>query len=308
MNKLNLLEIEKIINETGDYSIINELLTSLGDYANIPGCFIMYRDDLYETFKTYHHHDIYEMIYIIDGCVDFYIEEKKYELTNGDMALIPSNILHKLEYNNSNKCKRVIINFTEEYCQKFQSGQTDILNVFKATLDGGIHKISFHSDKRKILEKNFETMNNNMLSKEFGADLRFSISFADIMLLINTVYMKLPEEDLIQKNINDPYVVKIIEYIKDNIQDKILLSDIASHVSLSISRMCHLFKDVTGTTIINYIIKKRLILAKNLLKEGEQIKSIYYKCGFPDEASFFRFFKKEYGLSPKKYLTTLKHI
>ena len=237
MNYSDFLEIEKIINETGDYNNIDDIVKSLSDLNNLPGCFIMFRDDLYETFKTYHHHDIYELIYIIDGEVDFYIEEKKYELTNGDMALIAPNILHKLEYH-SEKCKRVIMNFTEEYCNKFQTDKTDVLSIFNLIKERGMHKISFYPEKRKILEKSFETMSANMFSNQFGSDLRFNITFADLMLMINRVYMNLPEEDLLQKNINDPYVTMIIEYINENISNKITLQDIASHLSLSVSRTC----------------------------------------------------------------------
>jgi AraC-like DNA-binding protein len=118
--------------------------------------------------------------------------------------------------------------------------------------------------------------------------------------------MNLPEEDLIQKNINDPYVTKIIEYINNHIHEKIKLEDIAYHLSLSVSRVSHLFKNVTGTSIMNYIIKKRLVLAKELLKNGEHIKTVYYKCGFPDESSFFKYFKQEYNITPKKYISSLQ--
>lgn len=307
MELFDLVEIEKIVNKTGNYLDIDKILHSFKKNINIPGCFLMYRYDLYETFQTYHHHDIYEIIYVIDGEIDFFIEEKKYELTNGDMALIAPNLLHKLVYNNCDKCKRVIINFTEEYCEKFSSNKTDILNIFKLIKETGMHKISFFPEKRKIIERDFEIMKNNLFSNEFGADLRFNIGFADVMLLTNRIYMNLPEEDLIQKNINDPYITKIIEYINKHISEKIQLNDIANSISLSVSRMSHLFKNVTGMSIMNYIIKKRLTLSKELLKNSEQIKEIYRKCGFPDEASFFRFFKKEFGLTPKKYLLTLKH-
>ena len=165
-----------------------------------------------------------------------------------------------------------------------------------------MHKISFFPEKRKRLEKYFERMERYQFSNEFGSDLSFTVNFIEFMLLINRVYMNLPEEDLIQKNINNPYIVKTIEYINEHISEKIELKDIANHLSLSISRISHLFKNTTGLSIVNYIIKKRLILAKELLKNGEHIKVVYQKCGFPDEASFFRYFKQEFNITPKKFV------
>ena len=223
------------------------------------------------------------------------------------MVLISPNLLHKLVFTNCNECRRFILNFTEEYCKNISTKNTDVLNVFKLINKQGMHKISFFPEKRKRIEQTFEIMKNNCFSDKYGADLRFTLGFAEIMLLINRVYINLPEEDLIQKNVNDPYVIRIIEYINNHISEKIQLEDIAQHLSLSISRISHLFKNITGISIFNYIIKKRLVMSKELLKAGETIKNVYYKCGFPDEASFFRHFKQEFNITPKKYIHSINH-
>ena len=299
MNIENIKELEEIINKTGNYKSIDDLIAN---YTKMPNCIALKRNDLYEVFKSYHHHDLYEIIYIIKGNIDFFIEEKKYELTDGDMVLVAPNLLHKLVFTNKSECQRVIVNFTEEYTKQFLSDKTDVLNIFNLIHEKGMHKISFYPEKRKRLEKNFEEMEKYQFSDEFGSDLRFNINFAEFMLLVNRLYMNLPEEDLIQKNINDPYVTKTIEYINEHISEKIQLNDIANYLSLSVSRISHLFKDITGMSIMNYIIKKRLVLSKELLKNGEHIKTVYLKCGFPDEASFFRYFKQEYKITPKKYV------
>ena len=299
MNIENIKELEEIINKTGNYKSIDDLIAN---YTKMPNCIALKRNDLYEVFKSYHHHDLYEIIYIIKGNIDFFIEEKKYELTDGDMVLVAPNLLHKLVFTNKSECQRVIVNFTEEYTKQFLSDKTDVLNIFNLIHEKGMHKISFYPEKRKRLEKNFEEMEKYQFSDEFGSDLRFNINFAEFMLLVNRLYMNLPEEDLIQKNINDPYVTKTIEYINEHISEKIQLNDIANYLSLSVSRISHLFKDITGMSIMDYIIKKRLVLSKELLKNGEHIKTVYLKCGFPDEASFFRYFKQEYKITPKKYV------
>ena len=91
-----------------------------------------------------------------------------------------------------------------------------------------------------------------------------------------------------------------------NIDKKITLSDISNHTSLSISRLAHLFKEKTGITIVQFITKKRLVLAKNLLKKGMPIHDIYQECGFQDYTSFFRTFKKEYSITPKQFFAQYK--
>ena len=54
---------------------------------------------------------------------------------------------------------------------------------------------------------------------------------------------------------------------------------------------------ISGSKNINCLTDK----AKELLKTGDPIISIYNKCGFQDYTSFFRAFKKEYGITPKEF-------
>ena len=90
-------------------------------------------------------------------------------------------------------------------------------------------------------------------------------------------------------------------YIDEHLEQKITVEDIARHVSLSASRLHHIFKAETGISVLKYVNKKRLAKAKELLKTGELVVNIYAKCGFQDYTSFFRAFKKEYEITPKEY-------
>ena len=51
------------------------------------------------------------------------------------------------------------------------------------------------------------------------------------------------------------------------------------------------FKKETGYTLHNYVIQKRLLMAKNLIKNGEPITKTYIQCGFNDYSCFLRSFK-----------------
>ena len=63
----------------------------------------------------------------------------------------------------------------------------------------------------------------------------------------------------------------------------------------------HLFKEETGYTLYNYILKKRVMKASDLLKSGMLAGEVCAQCGFGDYSSFVRAFKKEFQLSPKQY-------
>lgn len=93
-----------------------------------------------------------------------------------------------------------------------------------------------------------------------------------------------------------------IDYIYDNLHNKIYLADIAKAAELSETYLSRLFHKETGTSITDYIISKRIDAAKNLLIFTEYSTSeISNFLNFSSESHFIATFKKLTGLTPKKF-------
>ena len=56
-----------------------------------------------------------------------------------------------------------------------------------------------------------------------------------------------------------------------------------------------------GIPLHQYILKKRLQASKNAILSDQPISRVFQQYGFRDYTSFFRAFKKEYGVSPKEF-------
>jgi len=95
---------------------------------------------------------------------------------------------------------------------------------------------------------------------------------------------------------------KIFQYISDNFQRKITLSEIASVANLSAKAFCRYFKSKTRKTFYDFLLEVRVAHACNLLLEKEMtIYEVCYDCGFNNLSNFNRYFKKIMHKTPTNY-------
>ena len=97
-------------------------------------------------------------------------------------------------------------------------------------------------------------------------------------------------------------VIKAMDYIYDNIQSKIRISDIAKKIDINPNYLCELFKKETGISINNFIKKKKIQAAEKLLiYEDFSVAELADIFGFASSSHFIETFKAETGLTPKAY-------
>lgn len=83
--------------------------------------------------------------------------------------------------------------------------------------------------------------------------------------------------------------------------EKLTIDELAEKCSVSKYHFCRVFKQATGMSAIQYLMRYRLRIARALLNETDKsIAEIAWNCGFSDENYFYRCYKKQYGDSPWK--------
>ncbi len=98
-------------------------------------------------------------------------------------------------------------------------------------------------------------------------------------------------------------IQKMIQYMEQHYNEPISIQEIADHVQLSREYACTYFKKQTSQTIINTLLRIRLVHARLFLVQypSRKIYDIAKMCGF-DNASYFCYvFRKKIGVSPDKY-------
>ena len=96
-------------------------------------------------------------------------------------------------------------------------------------------------------------------------------------------------------------IVSTIDYIEDNLYNKISLDDISSYTGVSKYYLHRIFKSLTGESIIEYVQSRKLTCSiKELVNTNMRIIDIALNYGFDYEQSYIRAFRKNFGYTPLK--------
>ncbi len=99
---------------------------------------------------------------------------------------------------------------------------------------------------------------------------------------------------------------RINEYIMQNFQEEISLSEMASVANMAVTTFCNFFKEHYRVTFVEYLNTIRVGHACKLLSGRDRnIVEVAYECGFNNLANFNRQFKKYKMMTPSEYRKTL---
>ncbi len=247
-----------------------------------------------------HTHNYYEFYFLIDGSVSINIAGKDYPVSAGDMIVIPPNVMHHVNIlDQSIPYKRFVFWITKEYCAELMTQSPDYgyLMQLVSIPKKYIHHydvIAFNALQSKVFQ-----LIEEIHSNRFGRAAKISLCVNDLILHLNrTVYEiehpKSPKEE-------QSLYQNLLSFIEGHIDEDLSLDRLANEFYVSKYHISHVFKENIGLSIYQYILKKRLALCKDAILANSKISETYLKCGFKDYSSFFRAFKKEYGISPKEY-------
>lgn len=108
----------------------------------------------------------------------------------------------------------------------------------------------------------------------------------------------------IQTNSRDEesFVKQSQKYIQEHYREDLSLSDLASHVNVSVYYLSHIFKEKIGISPMKYVINCRMERAKKMLTNStDSISTIAMEVGYDNSNYFSMLFKKTIGQSPLQY-------
>jgi AraC-like DNA-binding protein len=121
-----------------------------------------------------------------------------------------------------------------------------------------------------------------------------------ILVLVNKAFRKKPPAPRLKPHL-EPRLRRVADYIETHLGGRLSLDTLAGEAAMSKYYLCREFKAVTGRSLHQYIITKRIARAKSLLAEGATVESACLSAGFTDYPGFVRLFKKFTGLTPVRF-------
>lgn len=141
-------------------------------------------------------------------------------------------------------------------------------------------------------------------SESAGGDLLLDALRTALIARIAHRYQRLKcEEPTSRAHGLDPKrLARVMEFLSNNLESSLSLSDIANAACLSRSHFVRAFKVATGTTPYQYLSELRLEHARRLLDSGgDTIDNIAYRLQFSNSANFSRAFRRQVGVSPSAF-------
>ncbi len=243
-----------------------------------------------------HWHDRLEILKINDGKIRFYRNDNCYHLSKGDIAIVCPQQLHTA-FTDEDSVSYDVVMFD---VKMLLNGVFSTEKLIKPILEQNV-LFAPYTDNKEIYELVEMLINESKINENSLTCLGLLYSLID----------KLYKFCLIEKDetiVYDEKINVVINYIHENFAEKISSYTVSKRFNYDEAYFCRKFKMHTGTTLMKYLKKIRLDMAKRLLEESEvNIRSISETCGFADVTYFSRCFKTEFGMSPTQYVKLYKN-
>ena len=251
----------------------------------------------------FHLHNQFEIYFFIAGDAAYFVEKQVYRLHYGDLLVLNNHEIHKPSFKPGELYERITIHFDPAVPRAFNYAGLDLLGCFLNRPSGEQNKISLRkkqiADVAQIMQR-IENVSDNPVS---GAAMLKLTYFIELLVYLNRVFMSIPAERE-QPNVPEN-LLPILSYIDANLGGDLSLQFLENHFYMNRYHISHLFKKTTGSNLHEYIVYKRISLAKKLLAAGFNVTDVCQMAGFNDYANFIRTFKRTVGAPPGAYQKSL---
>lgn len=236
-----------------------------------------------------HAHSFTELFYVVSGSGKFlFFDGYTVSVKADDMIIIDPNVLHTEMSSNDDPLVYIVVGISG---LQFQIPQYDYYGYSLHNYREFKHDVLFYlrclTEEFKSKDEHFDNVCEHLLN----------------ILLINIVRRTDTKLQVKQvESSSKPECIFIENYINNHYMDDITLDELANLTFFNKYYISHIFKEYSGYSPIEFLIRKRIREAKKLIaRTNHSITDITKATGFSNPSHFSSYFKKHVGCTPTQY-------
>lgn len=266
---------------------------------------LQYKRDEYLKKIELHHHDFYELYFLMSGDVTYIVEGRLYRVIPGDILVINPRELHKLRIHAEREAyERYVLWVDAKTLRRLSTKRTDLSACLDPSRPGYGNQLHMPPEEQQHVHGLIRRLYQELQSDAYGSDLLPEPLLTQLLVAINRIAAPegAQERDAAHSS---RLVSEVVEHIGVHYGEELSLEALAERFFVSKYHLSHEFNRLTGTSVHRYILKKRLLIARQMMAQGKRPGEVWERCGFGDYTGFYRAFRAEYGASPREYVQSI---
>jgi len=268
------------------------------EYANETKGFGCFYSEKHDANENIHLHECCELLFCISGGRSFFIDDRIYDVEDGDLFVLNQLEAHKITSCEEGKFCRFVMQIHPAFLYPDSTSETDLSKCFTARSKNISHKIPLSQTEREAVYALIRRLHD---TRQFGDDILKNNAAVELLVLVNQYFYEKNKGYTYHSDFENQTVVTALRFINARYAEPISLEIVAKNCYVSVNELCRLFKKHMGTTVNKCIMSRKITEAKKLLLAGESVSQTAEKCGFSDYTSFIRAFKRAVGMAPGQY-------
>lgn len=255
------------------------------------------RDHGWEEMHA-HYHDFDKIVVFLNGNASYNIEGRIYPLEPYDIVLVNQGEIHRPLLHGPQEYERMIFYLGPDFPAQYSDGVLDLHACFDRARAADSHVLKIPSIRRTRLSRVLEDLKAELQSPDRpGFPLATRLLLLEFLLELN----RAGQSDHIRypaSSGEDTRIVRVLAYLHAHLTEPLTIDQIAGAFFVSPSHLMHEFKQETGSSIGQYLTRKRLLLARERIAAGQSHTDAAFACGFQSYSAFYRAYRKIFGTAP----------
>ena len=245
---------------------------------------------------AYHYHDFHKVVIFISGKVVYHIEGKAYQLRPWDILLVNRHAIHRSEIDPSVPYERFILWIQNDILWQ------ELLKCFQKANDRNYNLIRLNSALQEKMKDILFELETSTKSDGYGKEILTQSLFLQFMVYLNRIFLE--KQYIFDKKSYtfDSQIACILQYINHNLKEDLSVETLSARYYVSKYHLMRKFKQETGYTLHNYIVNKRLLMARTLISNGMPVTKAAQESGFAQYSTFSRAYRKQFKTNPSEEL------